>query len=305
MKRQPIFDGAACKRRLGKIAGGGSIRVDRAAEPAGATRGERQLRILVNFASGLIAIGLALSARCSLARSPTRQALWLTVQACVADFRLIGSAFPCLMVDLNGGEERGYVVLRDPLGPPDTILAPTRRVIGIEDPWLRSREAPNYFAAAWRARPLLKWPAGQPSAPDDFALAVRSPAPRTNFTSTSAALRRLSSGGCPPSPAVASNLPFGVWARVGTATGSSLWALRTRTADPQGVEPLRLAADATGGRTNLARMTLLVTQLQVAGSEESVILLSYASESEPPARVSAESMLDAVCSGGPRTSATH
>jgi len=302
MKRQPIFDGAACKRRLGKIAGGGSIRVDRAAEPAGATRGERQLRILVNFASGLIAIGLALSARCSLARSPTRQALWLTVQACVADFRLIGSAFPCLMVDLNGGEERGYVVLRDPLGPPDTILAPTRRVIGIEDPWLRSREAPNYFAAAWRARPLLKWPAGQPSAPDDFALAVRSPAPRTNFTSTSAALRRLSSGGCPPPSPPTCRSASG---RASAPPQARRCGRFGPGADPQGVEPLRLAADATGGRTNLARMTLLVTQLQVAGSEESVILLSYASESEPPARVSAESMLDAVCSGGPRTSATH
>ncbi len=45
----------------------------------------------------------------------------------------------------------GYVVLRWPFGPPDTVLAPTRRVMEVEDPWLQLPNAANYFDAAWLA----------------------------------------------------------------------------------------------------------------------------------------------------------
>ena len=90
--------------------------------------------------------------------------LWQVVRACVADYKLTGTPFPCLEVDLSGGEERGTVVLRPPLLE-DTVLAPTRLITGIEDPFLRSPEAPNYFDAAWRARTFLKDEDGQ--APED------------------------------------------------------------------------------------------------------------------------------------------
>ena len=52
-----------------------------------------------------------------------RMALWQVVRACVADTKLTGTPFPCLEVDLSGGEERGAVVLRPPLSD-DTILCP-------------------------------------------------------------------------------------------------------------------------------------------------------------------------------------
>jgi CDP-diacylglycerol pyrophosphatase len=61
-----------------------------------------------------------------------RLALWPVVRACVADFELTGAPFPCLEVDLSGGEERGNVVLRPPLLH-DLIVAPTRKIVGIED----------------------------------------------------------------------------------------------------------------------------------------------------------------------------
>ncbi len=298
-----MFDRAAWKRddRISPDAAAGSWfdshRSTRRTDGFWRAGSETLRNVLVNFAIGLVACGLALSPPGSLARAPARQALWLTVQACVADFRLVGAAFPCLLVDLNGGEERGYVILRDPLGPPDTILAPTRKVAGIEDPWLRSREAPNYFAAAWRARPLLKGPGGQPPAPDDFALAVNSALTRSqdqfhiHLGCLAPAVKRWL-------PAIAPKLPVGAWTRVGVATaGSSLWALRTGRADPQDIEPLRLAAAAMGGKTNLARMTILVTELRIAESEESMILVSYAGGF---GRASAESMLDPVCSAGSR-----
>ncbi len=258
-------------------------------------------KILVNLAFGL---GLALAPSGSLAASRARQALWLVVRACVADFQLIGAAFPCLEVNLNGGEERGFVVLRDPFGPPDTILAPTRRVTGIEDPWLRSREAPNYFADAWRAQPLLERAAGPPK-PDDFALAVNSALTRgqdqfhIHLGCLAPAVRRWL-------PDFVRRLPVGAWSRIGLfAASPSLWALRTGQADLQNVEPVRLGAEAMGGKANLARMSILVTKLRIAGSEEAVILASYAGASGSPGPVSAESMLDPTCSGGRAPPAVH
>jgi hypothetical protein len=50
-----------------------------------------------------------------------RTPLWQVVRACVADFKLTGTPFPCLEVDLSSSEERGNVVLRPPLSY-DTIL---------------------------------------------------------------------------------------------------------------------------------------------------------------------------------------
>jgi hypothetical protein len=102
-----------------------------------------------------------------------RNSLWLAVLACRTNFKLIGSPFPCLQVDLTGGEERGYVVLRSPIGPSDTILAPTRRITGIEDPSLQLPDAPDYFEAAWRARALVKGAAGGAPGPDHYALSAR------------------------------------------------------------------------------------------------------------------------------------
>ena len=60
-------------------------------------------------------------------------------------------------------------LLRPPLLQ-DLILVPTRRIVGIEDPFLQSPEAPNYFDAAWRARSFLKGANGQ--APDREAVAL-------------------------------------------------------------------------------------------------------------------------------------
>ena len=61
--------------------------------------------LILSLALGLIACVLTLSALGVFAASPTRQALWQAVRACVADFKLTGVPFPCLLVDLTGGEE--------------------------------------------------------------------------------------------------------------------------------------------------------------------------------------------------------
>src|SRR5271157_409274 len=89
------------------------------------------------------AVLTAVTAFAALAFGLDRLALWQVVRACVADYKLTGAPFPCLEVDLSGGEARGDVVLRSPLFN-DLILVPTRKVVGVEDPFLQSPDAPNY-----------------------------------------------------------------------------------------------------------------------------------------------------------------
>jgi CDP-diacylglycerol pyrophosphatase len=59
---------------------------------------------------------------------------------------------PCDEVELGGGEAKGDAVLKDLRGIAQLLLIPTARVTGIEDPLVLADDAPNYFAAAWRAR---------------------------------------------------------------------------------------------------------------------------------------------------------
>ena len=110
------------------------------------THGGKRVRLLLGAGALLMMTAFA-----AFAAGLHREALWQVVRACVADFKLTTAPFPCLAVNLSGGEERGYVVLRPPLMH-DLILSPTRRIVGIEDPFLQLPDAPAYFDAAWRAR---------------------------------------------------------------------------------------------------------------------------------------------------------
>jgi len=235
---------------------------------------------------------LSLAALAVMAASPGRMALWQAVRVCVADYKLTGAPFPCLMVDISGGEDRGYVVLRAPFGPPDTILAPTRKVAGIEDPWLQTPEAPNYFAAAWRERSLFGGKEGEPPPENEFALAVNSALARTQD-------QLHIHIGCLVPPIrrglarAARRLPIGLWERVDEVIpGSALWALRTGQSNLDGINPFRLAAQGLAGTIgSMARISLIVTQLR--DPREFMIL---ASDRGLGGQLAAEDVLDLSCS---------
>jgi len=108
------------------------------AQEAAVTRGAKTVRILAVVAVVTVCAGFA-----AYAMELHRMVLWQVVRACVADFKLTGKPFPCLEVDISRREAFGNVVLRPPLMD-DTVLVPTRRMKGIEDPFLQSPEAPNY-----------------------------------------------------------------------------------------------------------------------------------------------------------------
>jgi CDP-diacylglycerol pyrophosphatase len=107
-------------------------------------------------------------------------ALWDIVNArCVPDQEQHGDPTPCADVDLSAGEEMGTAVLKDLVGATQFLLIPTGRVTGIESPEVLAPDAPNYFAAAWRARSFVDERAGWTLPRDWVSLAINSEDART------------------------------------------------------------------------------------------------------------------------------
>ncbi len=228
-----------------------------------------------------------------------RMVLWQVVRACVADYKLTGTPFPCLNVDLSGGEARGNVVVRPPLSD-DTILAPTRRIVGVEDPFLRSADAPNYFDAAWRARAFLKDAGGQAPEHDAVGLFVNSAIVRTQDQLhihvgclVPYARRTLA--------AAAPKVPMGEWAQIGPIVPHMMfWGYRIPETDLATVNPFRLASEALAGQTKgPGDLTVAVVGVRVEDDDQFLILASYAKAPHAWWPVGAEDLLGA-CIGGPR-----
>ena len=216
-----------------------------------------------------------------------RSALWQVVRACMLDKTTTGSPLPCLEVSLDDGAERGFAVLRPPLGHTDTILTPTRRIVGLEDPALQAPNAPNYFALAWSARRLL--PGREPPADDRVALGVNSVLARSQDQ------LHIHIGCLTPSFAELLNAralgpKAGVWFR-GPDLGKKLelWTFRSGSTDANGLEPFRLARELVGDDRSMSRTTLAVVS---AGGEFVVVAL----RSRPGGwYAAAEDLLDLRC----------
>lgn len=120
---------------------------------------------------------LAAMAGCAAA-NPDR--LWQIVHGeCVPDQLQHGQPAPCDEVVLAGGEERGYVILKDLVGASQFLLIPTRQLSGIESPELLDPAVPNYWQAAWQARHHVVDALGRTLPRDAVGLAVNSPASRS------------------------------------------------------------------------------------------------------------------------------
>ena len=95
----------------------------------------------------------------------SRDQLWEITKTCVANFLAHGSPDPCLVVDLKQGQDQGqdqtqdqtqdqgqnqgFVILKDRLGASHFLLIPTRKILGIEDPILISKEMTNFWSKAF------------------------------------------------------------------------------------------------------------------------------------------------------------
>jgi CDP-diacylglycerol pyrophosphatase len=269
--------------------------LERDAQDEAVTRGAKTVRILAVVAVVTVSAGFA-----AYAMELHRMVLWQVVRACVADYKLTGTPFPCLEVDLTGGEERGTVVLRPPLLE-DTVLAPTRRITGIEDTFLRSPEAPNYFDAAWRARTFLDGPDGQAPEREAIALFVNSAIVRTqdqlhiHVGCLFPYARRTLAAAAP-------EVPMGEWAQIGPVVPHTMfWGYRIPGTDLGSVNPFRLAAEVVAGKTkDPGDLTVVVVGVRVEGDDQFLILASYSNAPHAWWPVGAENLLDSCRFAGPR-----
>jgi CDP-diacylglycerol pyrophosphatase len=249
--------------------------------------------VAVAFAFAAAAGGLEIS----------RGALWKVVQTCVANRALTGAAFPCLKVDVSDGDDRGYVLLRTPLGEPDLILAPTRKIVGVEDPWLQTPEAPNYFEDAWNARAFLSDGRQKPPARDDVALVVNSRLLRSqdqlhiHIGCLSRPVRRMLR-------TLAPRLPEDRWSRIGGPTnvanapdGPGLWARRIDGETLAGVNPFRLAAEGRSDESeSRSRLMVAVAGVQLADGRGGFVLLAAQDDpAHPHDQFSADDFIDPWC----------
>ena len=244
---------------------------ERDAQDEAVTRGAKTARILA-----VVAVLMVSAAFAAYAMELHRMALWQVVRACVADSKLTGTPFPCLEVDLSGGEARGSVVLRPPLSE-DTVFAPTRRIKGVEDSFLQSPEAPNYFDAAWRARMFLKAADGREPERDAIALFVNSANVRTQDQ------LHIHVGCLLPYAratlaAAAPKMPMGEWTQIGPVVPHTMfWGYRIPGTDLANVYPFRLAAEVVAGKTkNPGDLTVVVVGVRVEDDDQFLILASYA-----------------------------
>ena len=249
-----------------------------------------------------VALSLALAAQAA-GVEVDRGALWRVVQSCVADHALTGATFPCLNVNLSGGKERGYVVLRAPLANADLILTPTTKISGVEDPRLQSLEAPNYFEDAWDARIFLTARRKTPLARDDVALAVNSRKSRSQ-DQLHIHIGCLSRETKETLASLALQLPEDRWVRIGQpmTVGKGLhvagfWGRRVARGSLAEVNPFRLATEAPNDSETRAHTMIVVAGVELPRGRDGFVLLASRDErSGSGDQASAEDFLDASCS---------
>ena len=104
-----------------------------------------------------------------------RGALRQIVQTqCVLNWKQHHNPAPCERVTLydQNASDVGYAILQDPAGGAHYLLVPTQTMAGLESGELLDRDAPNYFAEAWRAHDLLAKAIGRAVPRTDIGLVV-------------------------------------------------------------------------------------------------------------------------------------
>ena len=117
----------------------------------------------------VLSLVVALATSATVRADPS--ALWNIVSGqCVPNQRAHDDPAPCAQVDLAAGS----AVLKDLVGPTQFLVIPTERSSGIDDPAILAPSAPNYFAAAWRAKSFVDERAGAQLPRQWLSLAINS-----------------------------------------------------------------------------------------------------------------------------------
>ena len=119
----------------------------------------------------LVVVSLVVALATSATGHADPSALWNIVAGqCVPNQVAHDDPAPCASVDLGAGS----AVLKDLVGETQFLLIPTERSSGIDDPAILAPAAPNYFAAAWRAKSFVDERAGVELPRQWMSLAINS-----------------------------------------------------------------------------------------------------------------------------------
>jgi len=223
------------------------------------------------FAAALTAAGLSSPALAD------RMVLWTLVHdQCVVHARAGEAPKPCEALDISQGEDAGIAVLKDREGVAQYLIIPTRRVTGIEDPFVLSKDAPPYFGAAWAARDRVAARLGQTLPREAISIAVNSEFARSQD--------QLHLHVDCVDPVVMKALAADLatfddhWRPMAEPlNGRVYWVRRVDSTDLSDVAPFELLADGLpGARQRMGLMTLVAVGASFSGKPGFVLLADHA-----------------------------
>lgn len=225
-----------------------------------------------------------------------RNALWDVVHdVCVPGQFQRHNPTPCVQVDLNGGMEKGFAILKDPRGPAQFLLIPTAKISGIESPALLGPDATNYFAHAWEARTFVNQALKRTLPRDGIGLAINSALSRSQdqlhihiacvYPGVLQALRnnqeQIGNRWAPFHVSVLGRYYEAIW-----LSGEDL--------GPH--NPFRLLAERSGAARDMGNFTLVVVGLTRPDGTKGFVLLAHRVKKAISDFARGEELLDHACS---------
>jgi CDP-diacylglycerol pyrophosphatase len=223
-------------------------------------------------------------------------ALWNIVHGqCVVEQMKAHEPSPCTEVDLSGGTNKGFAVLKDLVGKTQYLLIPTRRLGGIESPELLAPHAPNYFQDAWAARHYVVTAAAAPLTRDDIGLAINSRYARSQ--------RQFHIHIDCMKPSVKHALQSHAadigtkWKPIDLGFARSRYVVRRLDGAELGnADPFRLLAQGVAGaRRHMGEETLVVTGATFSNGKPGFYLLADRTNLPAGHRAGGEQLLDHAC----------
>ena len=218
----------------------------------------------------VVAIAFAANGFWSAQAHADPDALWRIVHdQCVPHEQTSDDPAPCAIVN----QDSGFALLKDIDGPAQYLLIPTERITGIESPTLLEPDATDYFAAAWRARPLVEERLGRDIPRDWMSLAVNSEFARSqnqlhiHIDCLRADVHEtLTRHVADIGPA---------WTPFPEPLAGDHYSAITVAGEDLGADPFRLLADGVpGARTDMGRRTLVVVGAVLGDGRPGFIVLA-------------------------------
>jgi CDP-diacylglycerol pyrophosphatase len=254
------------------------------------------LHKLTAFAAATELIAAMVAGPSPSVSAANRGELWLIVHdICLPAYRSIGVAFPCAEVNLTNGLDRGFAVLQAPSSTAHVIVVPTTRISGIESPALQSKDAPNYWEAAWNARRFVEQGARRRLPREKIGMAINSAASRSQD--------QLHIHVSCIAPAVADFLRRhqaeirGAWSPLrAKLAGHKFSAMKVETESLTQVEPFKLLMRGLPStKLSFGRQTLAVIGATFRNGSSGFYLLANDARALPRDTVGAEALLDDKC----------